>query len=112
MNFCQLVFVGLVISLPSRNWAQDSNSGLETEAFSPASIEFFEREVRPLLLEHCSACHSTSVGKVKGGLSLDSHEAMIAGGESGASIVPGKPDESLLSKPFAASRLKCRLRSR
>jgi hypothetical protein len=96
MNFCQLVFVGLVISLPSRNWAQDSNSGLETEAFSPASIEFFEREVRPLLLEHCSACHSTSVGKVKGGLSLDSHEAMIAGGESGASIVPGKPDESLL----------------
>jgi hypothetical protein len=60
------------------------------------SIEFFERDVRPLLLEHCSACHSEKVGNTKGGLSLDSRQAMLAGGDSGAAVVPGNVDESLL----------------
>lgn len=59
-----------------------------------AGNEFFERQVRPLLVRHCYACHGR--GRAKGGLSLDSRAAMLAGGESGAVMTPGKPDESLL----------------
>ena len=35
-------------------------------------------------------------GEVKGGLLLDSHEAMLKGGDTGPSLVPGNPDKSLL----------------
>lgn len=68
----------------------------ETREFSSEDLEWFEREVRPLFAEHCSSCHSTNSGTSKGGLNLDSLDAMRAGGESGPAIVPGEPDESLL----------------
>jgi hypothetical protein len=55
---------------------------------------FFEQNVRPLLVESCYSCHSNS--KQKGGLRLDSLEAILKGGDSGAALVPGKPTESLL----------------
>src|SRR5258708_4319356 len=62
-------------------------------AENPA-VEHFEKRVRPLLIERCHKCHLAD--KTKGGLRLDSAEALRRGGESGPVIVPGKPDESLL----------------
>ena len=66
------------------------------DAQSPTTrqIRFFETSVRPLLTERCLACH----GKKKqwGGLRLDSRQAVLRGGESGAAVVPGKPARSLL----------------
>jgi hypothetical protein len=59
-----------------------------------ARERFFEQNVRPLLVEKCYSCHATK--KQKGGLRLDSIEAILKGGESGPAVVPGKPDESLL----------------
>ncbi|HZJ16686.1 MAG TPA: PSD1 and planctomycete cytochrome C domain-containing protein [Chthoniobacteraceae bacterium] len=59
-------------------------------------IEFFETRVRPVLVEHCYECHSAEAKKLKGGLRLDNREELLRGGESGAAIVAGKPDESLL----------------
>jgi hypothetical protein len=64
--------------------------------FDATSIEFFEREVRPLLVKRCYECHSAKVDKPKGGLRLDSRAAVLKGGDTGASIKPGKPEESLL----------------
>jgi len=61
---------------------------------SPEGIEFFERKIRPLLATHCYECHGG--GASKGGLSLESQAGVLRGGVSGALIVPGKPDESLL----------------
>ncbi|HJN08298.1 MAG TPA: DUF1549 domain-containing protein [Pirellulaceae bacterium] len=58
-------------------------------------IEFFERHVRPLLIEHCYKCHSAKIKKPKGGLRLDGRTLMTKGGDSGTALVPGKPDESL-----------------
>ena len=55
---------------------------------------FFETRVRPLLIERCHKCHSSE--QVKGGLRLDSREAILHGGDSGPSIVIGNPDDSLL----------------
>jgi len=56
--------------------------------------EFFERSVRPLLAEHCWQCHGAQ--KQWNNLRLDSGDAIRVGGDSGAVLVPGKPDESLL----------------
>lgn len=57
-------------------------------------LEFFEKQVRPVLVARCYACHSGA--KTSGGLSLETRAGWQRGGDSGAAIVPGKPDESLL----------------
>ncbi|MBC8352838.1 MAG: PSD1 domain-containing protein [Planctomycetes bacterium] len=61
---------------------------------TPEQLRFFETTVRPLLAERCLKCHGDK--KQWGGLRLDSREALLQGGESGAAIVPGEPDKSLL----------------
>ncbi|MGE3316219.1 MAG: DUF1549 domain-containing protein, partial [Planctomycetaceae bacterium] len=61
-----------------------------------AGIEFFEKRIRPVLVQHCYECHSAAAKEPKGKLRLDSRDASRSGGESGAAVVPGKPEESLL----------------
>jgi len=53
-------------------------------------------KVLPLLKERCFACHSHVARKSRGGLAVDSREALLTGGDSGPAIVPGMPDKSLL----------------
>src|SRR5262249_50504269 len=59
-------------------------------------LQFFEKQVRPLLIKHCYQCHSSEARVLKGGLHLDSREGWMKGGDSGLAVVPGAPDESLL----------------
>lgn len=75
----------------------------ETEAvqaplqkISAEDRDFFESKVRPLLHQHCFACHSDESKPLKGGLRLDHAATTLAGGDSGPAIVPGRPDQSLL----------------
>jgi cytochrome c553 len=63
---------------------------------SQAEAAFFESKVRPILSTHCYSCHSAQAQKVKGGLLLDSREALLKGGDSGPAILPGQPDKSRL----------------
>lgn len=63
-------------------------------ADQPDQLKFFEGKVRPLLIEKCQKCHGSD--KQSGGLRLDIRSGFLKGGESGPSLVPGKPDESLL----------------
>src|SRR6187200_1887732 len=56
--------------------------------------DFFEKRIRPLFEDRCVDCHGTE--KQKGDLRLDSRVGWTRGGASGAVIVPGKPDDSLL----------------
>jgi len=60
-----------------------------------SGLDFFEKNVRPLLAERCLECHSPEK-KVKGGLRLDTREGWLKGGDTGPAIVPGAPDKSLL----------------
>ena len=60
------------------------------------ATDFFEQKVRPLLVDKCLSCHSTASGKQKGGLLLDSREAILRGGESGPAAKEGDADASLL----------------
>jgi hypothetical protein len=64
--------------------------------FTPAQLEFFENEVRPLLAKRCFSCHSANAAKLKGGLRLDSRAMVLKGGDTGPAAVPGKAAESLL----------------
>src|SRR5947209_3433259 len=74
---------------------------LATIAWSSAGLragddlDFFEKKVRPLLVQNCHSCHSAS-GKQKGGLRLDSRSAILHGGDGGPAVVPGQPERSRL----------------
>ncbi|MFO0909082.1 MAG: DUF1549 domain-containing protein [Isosphaeraceae bacterium] len=81
-------WVGLIfwLNLPASSFA----------ASDPDEIAFFEAKIRPVLVRECYACHAAGAKSIKGGLRLDSRAAVLAGGESGAVLVPGKPEASRL----------------
>jgi len=65
-------------------------------------IEFFEKNIRPVLADQCYKCHSQEAKekkKLKAKLYLDSWDGMKKGGESGdPAVVPGDPEKSALIK--------------
>ena len=77
-------------------WATAQLALAAAPAFPPEDLEFFEKRIRPLLAERCYECHSAGAKKLKGGLHLDSREAILKGGETRPAAVPGQPDKSLL----------------
>ncbi|MGP0069348.1 MAG: DUF1553 domain-containing protein [Isosphaeraceae bacterium] len=75
--------------------AGDTNpKGASSAKADPAAVEFFEKDVRPILATRCQGCHGPA--KQKGGLRLDARASILAGGTSGPAIVLGDPKESLL----------------
>ncbi len=60
-----------------------------------AQSEFFEKSVRPLLVEKCWPCHGDAP-RPKGGLRLISRSSLMHGGDSGAAAIAGDPERSLL----------------
>src|SRR5690348_11444976 len=63
----------------------------------PPSAEqaaFFDKQVLPILKQHCFKCHGE--GKVRGGLRLTSRESLLKGGDSGPAIAPDKLETSRL----------------
>src|SRR5471030_759512 len=72
-------------------------------AFSAGSLSaqavdntFFEKEIRPLLVNQCFGCHSSKLKTPMGGLVLDTKAGMRAGGDGGAILVPCSPNASRL----------------
>jgi hypothetical protein len=57
--------------------------------------EFFEKQVRPVLVDRCYECHSAEK-KTKGGLALDTRASTLKGGDNGPALVAGDPEKSLL----------------
>jgi hypothetical protein len=64
-------------------------------AAPPAQEIVFERDVRPILRQQCVHCHGEEP-KPKGKFDVRTAKVMLRGGRSGAGIVPGKPEESVL----------------
>lgn len=87
-----LAIVG-IFAVASDGQAGSNPAGVDAGIRS-ARERFFEQSVRPLLVERCYSCHAGA--KHKGGLRLDSIEAILHGGDTGPAVVPGKPSESLL----------------
>ena len=66
---------------------------LNAASYASEPMAFFEKEVRPLLINRCYECHSAEK-KIKGGLALDTRNAILKGGDSGPGLVAGEPDQS------------------
>lgn len=82
----------LLFGLVPSGIAQDT----EPKEVSDDDLEFFETQVRPILVEHCYECHGPESAPIEGGLALTSRDAVLNGGDTGPAVVPGDPDESLL----------------
>src|SRR5688572_27162622 len=54
----------------------------------------FERDIAPLLVNHCLDCHHPN--KRSGKLNLSTLADILAGGEQGSALTPGNPKASLL----------------
>jgi mono/diheme cytochrome c family protein len=71
---------------------------------SAAEPVTFEKHVRPILKTHCFLCHGES-GVAKGKLDLRLRRWLVRGGESGAAIVAGQPDDSYLVDRIALGEM-------
>jgi hypothetical protein len=85
-----LAFLTVVAVLP----LSAALAGAAEPAPTPQALEFFEKQVRPVLVEHCQGCHGSE--KKRGGLRLDSKSAFLKGGAGGPVVVPGQPEKSPL----------------
>lgn len=91
-----LVVTAFLPSLCAKVSAQDE------PLLSKEQADFFENKIRPVLVDSCYECHSAEAGKnVAGSLMLDSKAGVLEGGDSGPTIVPGKPERSLLMKALS-----------
>ena len=94
--FCWLEIIRFFVSIPVMGFFRCSILILllvVCRLWADAKTDFFESKIRPVLATHCFECHGH---KDKGGLKLDSREAILQGGDSGPAIVLGKPQKSLL----------------
>jgi hypothetical protein len=66
--------------------------------FAPAAIEFFEKKVRPILVERCFECHSPKKQPPEANLLLDRRAGVLKGGDVGPAAVAGEPEKSALVK--------------
>ncbi len=80
----------------------------ETSIEETARLEFFEKQVRPLLVNHCYNCHSADT-KPSGGLRVDDLNGLLTGGDEGPAIIAGDPEKSLLLKLLKHSDAKKRM---
>ncbi len=89
MKFRSITFLlPTLLVVSTSTWADQKDD--------PQGHAFFEKNIRPVLTEHCYKCHSSKSRKVRGKLLLDSQAGWAKGGESGPAIVPGKPEKSPL----------------
>ncbi len=90
---CLATSVAAWLALPSSLWCQDQRVPA-TDAAAPAEVEFFERQVRPVLAERCFTCHGEK--KQEAGLRLDSPSALVKGSDNGPVIDLKNPSTSRL----------------
>ncbi len=70
-------------TLPAPTWGDDRQT--------------FDQSIRPILVSHCGACHSGNTRT--NGFSIESQDAVIAGGKNhGQAVVGGHPEQSVLMK--------------
>ncbi len=75
---------------------------------TPEQIELFEKKIRPVLAEHCYACHSGET-MAAAGLRVDTRETIRKGGSRGAAVAPGSPDGSLLLEAISYGNLDLKM---
>lgn len=92
------LFFQLAIVVVSVLGLADSGRSEETKQSQQRrrGLELFEKKIRPVLIEHCYECHAADSDDIGGNLLVDSRAGLLAGGDSGTALKPGKPAASLL----------------
>jgi len=90
-HILRLAFAALALG-----WA----ASISARAAADGDFEFFEKRVRPILAEHCFACHGPE--KQKSGLRLDGRESLLKGGDSGPALAPGDAGASRIIQKITA----------
>src|SRR5438046_5789437 len=89
VKYLQLIFLPVALGVAAAIASPTTKPSAE-------GIEYFEKNIRPVLVERCYRCHSKDAEKVKGGLLLDTREGLLKGGENGPVLVAGEPEKSKL----------------
>lgn len=92
--------IGLLLGgVASTSLAEPISSGQST-----ADKVSFDRDVRPILSNHCWKCHGPDANERKAGLRLDQRDSALKPAESGKmAIVPTKPGDSELMRRVLSS---------
>jgi hypothetical protein len=85
----------LAVDAPVAKESGDSSADAPS-AISREQADFFEAKIRPVLVQHCYECHAADSKIIRGGLMVDSRDALRAGGDSGPAVIPGQIEESVL----------------
>ncbi|MGN6134854.1 MAG: PSD1 and planctomycete cytochrome C domain-containing protein [Aureliella sp.] len=93
--------LSLVASSPTHGQSPPSerpsaSKEVQSRDLPAEQVKFFEARIRPVLVQHCYACHSADSRELGGGLQMDGRDGLLAGGDSGPAVIPGKPEDSLL----------------
>src|SRR5690349_8895810 len=72
-------------------------AGFSLDAAEADPKAFFEKDVRPLLADHCFKCHGAE-SKIRGNLNLMSRAGLTKGGDLGPAFDEKEPAKSLLLK--------------
>nr|WP_242631281.1 PSD1 and planctomycete cytochrome C domain-containing protein [Rubinisphaera italica] len=89
-KFATISTLTFLVMVSAKNLTQAAE-----ETNTAQDYEFFEKQVRPLLAEHCYSCHSAKSDKLKAGLYVDRRSSLLKGGDSGPAIIPHDVDGSL-----------------
>ena len=76
-------------------WSTGGNAAEEVATGSPEAPLTFEQHIWPILRAHCFDCHGAT-DEMEGSLDLRQVRRMTQGGDSGAALTIGSPEESLL----------------
>jgi hypothetical protein len=82
------------LTIVGSGMAAERVAGGRADESTKDAEEFFEKQVRPLLIERCQKCHGSE--KHESGLRLDSRDALLHGGDRGVAAVAGDAEGSLL----------------
>jgi cytochrome c553 len=93
MRFTSLAAVGLAFLAAM---AVSPSAWAESPEFSAEQLEFFEKQVRPILAARCYECHGAEAEEPSGNLRVDSRLLLLEGGDTGPAIEPGNAKKSLL----------------
>jgi mono/diheme cytochrome c family protein len=88
-----LPIVVVILAWINGNAALAVDEKAKIPAATQAKVDF-DNDIKPIFQARCLSCHAR--GKYKGGLSLETREALLHGGEEGPAAVVGKSAESAL----------------
>ncbi len=90
------MFVGAALACATTPMLRAQAPNAALSAADRDGIEFFEKKIRPVLVERCYECHSNKAKSLEGNFSLETKEGLLKGGDRGPAIDPGNPEKSRL----------------